>query len=431
MENVDIIQKSIDYIEENLKAELTVEELAKNSGFSLFHYYRIFQTESGMPVMQYILLRKLKNAIYEISCGKKAIDVALDYGFETYAGFFKAFKREFGTSPTQYLKKHTVNKPHKIILKQGEYIMISHKKIRKILTNWNLANVDIIDIYHEGNGFKLENVWYINGNLVLKVYKNLYRLKNDIKISKSLLKAGFESPTPMKTYDGHDYVIDDDIYFYLTNRIKGERVKSSACYKDDFEIKMQHLGAAIGKLHLALNKFDEEVLLNEPNLYETIKDWAIPEIKKYMDLPDSFYENYLKNFEGLYPDLPRHAIHRDPNPSNIIMKDGKIVGFIDFELSEKNVRIFDPCYASTAILSESFDENDFNKLQKWIAIYMDIIDGYDSICKLSHKEKQAIPFVIFAIQMICVAYFSNIEKYAKLAEVNKKFLDGYMTIKTY
>ncbi len=41
-----------------------------------------------MPVMQYILLRKLKNAIYEISCGKKAIDIALDYGFETYAGFF-------------------------------------------------------------------------------------------------------------------------------------------------------------------------------------------------------------------------------------------------------------------------------------------------------------------------------------------------------
>lgn len=44
------------------------------------------------------------------------------------------------------------------------------------------------------------------------------------------------------------------------------------------------------------------------------------------------------------------------------MKDGRIVGFIDFELSERNIRIFDPCYASTANLSESFDENDFHKL---------------------------------------------------------------------
>lgn len=189
MENIEIIQNSIDYIEENLKSELTVEELADNSGFSLFHYYRIFQSEVGMPVMQYILLRKLKNAIYEISCGKKAIDIALDYGFETYAGFFKAFKREFGAAPTQYLKKHTVKKPHKVILKQEEHIMISHKKIRKILTNWNLTDASILDIYHEGSGIKLENAWYINENLVFKADKSLIRLKNHIKISKALSKA--------------------------------------------------------------------------------------------------------------------------------------------------------------------------------------------------------------------------------------------------
>lgn len=422
MENIDIIQNSIDYIEENLKAELTAEELAENAGFSLFHYYRIFQAEVGMPIMHYILLRKLKNAIYEISCGKKAIDVAMDYGFETYAGFFKAFKREFDASPSQYLKKHTVKRPHKIILKQEEYIMISHKKTRQILANWSLDHVEIVDIYHEGNSLKLENVWYINDNLVLKAHKSLSRLKQEIKISNVLSTAGFESMTPIKTHSGYDYVVDDDIYFCLTNRIKGERIKSSHCYKDDFEAEMQHLGESIAKLHLAFEKFDEEVPLNEPNLYETIKDWAIPEIKKYMLLPDSFYEDYLEDFKELYPDLPRHIIHRDPNPSNMIMKDGKIVGFIDFELSEKNIRIFDPCYASTAILSESFDENDDNKQQKWIRIYKNIIAGYDSICKLSHKEKQALPYVIFAIQMICVAYFSNMEKYAELAKVNKKML---------
>ncbi len=87
-----------------------------------------------------------------------------------------------------------------------------------------------------------------------------------------------------------------------------------------------------------------------------------------MTFPNSFYDDYLETFGRLYPDLPRHIIHRDPNPSNIIMRDGKITGFIDFELSERNIRIFDPCYASTAILSESFDKNDFHKLQKWIII---------------------------------------------------------------
>ena len=51
----------------------------------------------------------------------------------------------------------------------------------------------------------------------------------------------------------------------------------------------------------------------------------------------------------LYPKLPRQIIHRDPNPGNIICAEVQW-GFIDFELAERNVRIYDPCYAATADL---------------------------------------------------------------------------------
>lgn len=51
MDNRAIIQKSLDYIEENLRSEITAVELAKTAGFSLFHYYRLFQQATGMPVM--------------------------------------------------------------------------------------------------------------------------------------------------------------------------------------------------------------------------------------------------------------------------------------------------------------------------------------------------------------------------------------------
>ena len=110
MDNKDLIQKSIDYIENNLKSELSADELADSAGFSLFHYYRIFQSIIGMPIMQYIMRRRLMNAIYEIKSGRKMIDVALDYGFDTHAGFFKAFKREYGCSPTRYLRSFPINK---------------------------------------------------------------------------------------------------------------------------------------------------------------------------------------------------------------------------------------------------------------------------------------------------------------------------------
>ena len=106
----EAIQKTLDYIDEHLKTDICAEELSRMAGFSLFHFYRLFQSAVGMPVMQYISRRRLLYAIYEIgmdrslkmytdhfqtdtdtSAGersRKMIDVALEYGFETYAGFY-------------------------------------------------------------------------------------------------------------------------------------------------------------------------------------------------------------------------------------------------------------------------------------------------------------------------------------------------------
>ena len=87
----EVIQDSIDYIEDNIKCEISAQELSERAGFSLFHYYRLFQTAVGLPVMQYILRRRLLNTIYEIECGNKMIDIALLYGFETHAGFYNFY----------------------------------------------------------------------------------------------------------------------------------------------------------------------------------------------------------------------------------------------------------------------------------------------------------------------------------------------------
>ena len=99
-----VIQDSLDYIETNIAAEVSAQELADRACFSLFHYYRLFQTATGMPVMQYILRRRLLHAIYAVRCGSSGIDAAMKYGFDTYAGFYKAFRREFGCTPSHFLK---------------------------------------------------------------------------------------------------------------------------------------------------------------------------------------------------------------------------------------------------------------------------------------------------------------------------------------
>ena len=419
MRNLDRIQDSINYIEKNLKSEISAQELADQANFSMFHYYRLFQTAVGMPVMQYITRRKLLHAIYEISCGNKIIDTALDYGFYTYAGFYKAFKREFGYSPKQFLKNNKSNKPYKINLFQEEHIMITHKKLSEILTNWKLENETVRDIFYN-SGEKNDNAYYVGESYIIKAFANLGSLKNHINISKSIEKLGVSVPTPIETIDGKEIIEDGQLYFILTKRLQGKPIKAINMYEGDYKNKARFVGEIIGQLSLALEKVD--AVVNDVNIYDSVKGWAFPKAKDMLNIPESFWEETIDYFGTLYDTLPKQIIHRDPNPSNIITaKD--TWGFIDFDLSERNIRVFDPCYAATAILSESFDENDQEKLAQWIEIYKNIIYGYDSVAKLGTNEIKAIPYVILFNQLICCAWFCEQEKYKNIFIANKKMTE--------
>lgn len=426
MDSRELLQNSIDYIEENLKAETSVEELACMTGFSLFYYYRIFQNTIGISVMQYITRLKLLNAIYEISRGNKMIDVALCYGFETHAGFYKAFVREFSLSPSTYLKKHKAKKPYKINLIQEEHIMITHKKATEILKYWNLDSEKISDVYYENTDNKNDHTFYIGNNFVLKFSSNSGQLKNHIEISKALEKAGVLSAVPIHTISGEDIVKDGELYACLTKRLKGKQIKSCDLYEGDYQSKSRFIGEILGQIHLILEKFD--VAVNDNDLFSTVKNWALPKTKELMELDEKFADNFLETFEKLYTTLPKQTIHRDPNLGNFIV-DGNSFGFIDFDLSERNVRIYDPCYASTAILSETINDIESEKLEIWIEIYKNIIYGYDSIVKLSTNEKIAIPYIVIANQLICCAWFSEQEKYKELyktcAKMTKWIVDNF------
>ena len=119
-----------------------------------------------MPVMQYISRRKLLNALYDMHCGEKMISVALLYGFETQAGFYKAFVREFGYTPTEFLNISKKKKPYRVNLLKEEHIMVSHKKIKEILQNWGLENEKITDIVYAETGNISESACYVGDNYV-------------------------------------------------------------------------------------------------------------------------------------------------------------------------------------------------------------------------------------------------------------------------
>ena len=409
MDNRTVIQQSLDYIEDNLQAEITASELADMAGFSLFHYYRLFQQATGLPVMQYILRRRLLHGVYAMKQGSTKIDAALLYGFDTYAGFYKAFCREFGSTPSEFLQSSRAKRPYRIDITKEEHMTVTHKKAAQILKYWNLEGETITDIYYEGTGNKNENACYVGEKYVLKFTANLGKLKKHIEVSKALHSIGLLSAVPVTTTDRQEYVQDGEVYFYLTRRLPGEQMTPHRFADGDGRFA----GEIIGQLHLALAKIEDCV--SEADLLATVRDWALPKAKAALNLSDAFCKEYLDAFTNLYPNLPRQIIHRDPNPGNIICSHDQW-GFIDFELAERNARIYDPCYAATAVLSETFGQHN----DKWLEIYRDILWGYDSVARLTDEERKAIPFIILANQFVCVAWFAEQDKYAELLEINKR-----------
>lgn len=117
------IDRCIEFIENNIKEALTVNEIADHVGYSLNHFCRVFTLCKGISIMEYIRKRKISLAAMELFKGKKIIDIAFEYGFETPSGFSKAFRKVFGYSPTQYVARMDGYFNEETIFKIGGYIM--------------------------------------------------------------------------------------------------------------------------------------------------------------------------------------------------------------------------------------------------------------------------------------------------------------------
>jgi Ser/Thr protein kinase RdoA (MazF antagonist)/AraC-like DNA-binding protein len=418
MTDLDLMQKSVDYIEENLKADLSLADIADKAGFSPFHFCRMFQKAVGMPVMAYVLRRRLLHAAYDIYRGMDAVQAALSYGFDTYAGFYKAFVRELNKTPACYKKQNSMHPPHRIDLKKGADLMISQTKLQTILRHWELGDMPCTPVQYENSGIIADNVWYAGQEYVLKATSNPHGLTTHAAIARALEEEGMKAPVPVLTQDNQDFAQEDDLYFYLLPRMPGKPVNSRALLQKDWAQKAGQLGRLIGRLHKVLSLHDGDLTLDEPDLLATVLNWAMPGTQAVLSLPQEFYQTYTENFRRLYPLLPKQPIHRDPNPANIMMEGEEFTGFIDFELGQRSIRLFDPCYLTTAIMSETFTDAKTPSEGKWFDIYHSVLHGYDEVCPLTLEEREAVPYVVFTIAFICTAYFTRAPKYQNFAELS-------------
>lgn len=92
------------YIASHLGEPISALQLAHIAGYSLYHFCRVFKALYSVSPGEYIRRLKLHAAAAELAQGQSVLHTALKYGYDTHAGFTKAFEKEFGVAPNTYRK---------------------------------------------------------------------------------------------------------------------------------------------------------------------------------------------------------------------------------------------------------------------------------------------------------------------------------------
>lgn len=267
-------------------------------------------------------------------------------------------------------------------------------EIKIALLNWKIKPQKVESIYN--------SAWEIDGQYVLKCGKNTSEIEKSLRLSKLLCAQGMPVTKYIETADGRLFVSNDKGYYCLVHKLNGVHLDVFQSEKG-FPIQ---LGEILAKLHQALKNIEDKAECQHKDLLEEWNNYILPEIvAKKIDVPQKAIADVLHWLENIYPILPRQLIHRDPHMGNLLFEDGVLTGYIDFDLSVNNSRIFDICYFSLSFLIGNTD--DMKKSKRFNSIFADIVKGYEKSTKLSDLEHQSFKSMMIYIELLFVSFWSR------------------------
>ncbi len=99
----DVVNKVIDYIEQNLEEEIDLEHISKSAGYSKFYLNRIFAEYTGTTIYKYLQNRRLTVAAEKlVKSDKPIIQIAYEAGYDSQQAFSFAFKQVYRYPPKIY-----------------------------------------------------------------------------------------------------------------------------------------------------------------------------------------------------------------------------------------------------------------------------------------------------------------------------------------
>ena len=283
------------------------------------------------------------------------------------------------------------------------------ERIAGIIRNWDIEVCEAVQIY--------DTAWQIGDKCILKIYDDVNMLERNIKILSILGDMNIPIGRLILTRENTAFAKDDRYYYILSEKLNGSHIVSLQQIQD-IGVEM---GRIIAKLHMAFKECENRGEFWNNSLLAEMQGWirnAFCENDwKYIE--EKKFEETVEQLALLYDNLPVQLIHRDVHFGNFLFNEGKFSGYIDFDLSQRNVRIFDLCYFVLGLLSEE-EQIDITN-EEWFVIVRDVFDGYNQKIPLLADELKAIPYVMKSIELLFAAWYLGQNNMKRVEDAIKVF----------
>jgi len=109
----DQINRILDHIENNLTEDISYTQMAEMLAVSVYEFRRLFAFIIGVPISDYIRLRRLSSSLFDLQENTKSItEIAAKYRYESPSAFSRAFRDMQGISPSEARRSGTVLKSY-------------------------------------------------------------------------------------------------------------------------------------------------------------------------------------------------------------------------------------------------------------------------------------------------------------------------------
>ena len=98
-----LVLKAREYIDKHKTEQLSLTDVAKAAGASVFHFCKVFHRATGLKFTDYVARVRLEEAkTHLLNPNLRISEIAYDVGFQSLTQFNRTFKRVFGQSPSEF-----------------------------------------------------------------------------------------------------------------------------------------------------------------------------------------------------------------------------------------------------------------------------------------------------------------------------------------